>query len=87
MPASQVANPGGSLSALVPNINMKRPLQGIVYPVLAVAVVVAFGAFAWSLGTEVFRPLIGRVAGNIPVVGGALSQSGGNARFDLEVPT
>lgn len=72
MAVNKVTNP--SQRILGTSINLKRPLNGIAYPVLGLMVVASFAAFGIFLALNVGVPLLGRGAQRIPFVGDQLAQ-------------
>lgn len=72
MAADKVVNPRQRV--LGTDFNLKKPLNGIAYPILGLAIVLTGVAFAGFLALNLFLPLFGQGVGRIPVVGDQLSQ-------------
>ena len=86
MGISQVTKTGGSVDSVIPRFDVTRPLNGLVYPFLGLAMFAALFVISIGFGTGVIRPFISDLVGNLPVVGGAVQQGAGQSRFNLEVP-
>lgn len=81
MAVNEVANPRQTI--LGTNFNLKKPLNGVAYPVVSLAVAGTLVLFAVGLAFRVGLPLMGSVTQRIPVVGEQLSQGSGGPQFEV----